>query len=280
MGTSGAFTIPELTSAQFAHVSRMLYEYCGIVLQPGKAGLVTSRLIKRLHRLGMSTFEQYLRHVATREGSDELTGMLDALTTNKTSFFREPNHFDFLRRRFLPESVAAGRVLRIWSAGCSSGEEPYSVAITLQQELPVHMQAEARILATDVSERVLTVAREAVYPSESLHGLPLGLVQDYFTPLPATQPTRYRVHAGAQKMVRFARLNLKNHWPMRGPFDAILCRNVMIYFDRSTQRELIQRFTRLLRRGGYLLVGHSESISASNCGLQYVQPAVYAKIDE
>jgi len=264
---------PKLSDAQFRRVSKMLHEYCGIFLQSGKEGLVTSRLIKRLHLLGIPTFEQYLSHVASNAGREELTAMIDALTTNKTNFFREPQHFEFINRQLLPDSVRNGQTPCIWSAGCSSGEEPYSLAITLLEGLPMAAAERVRVLATDISTRVIAIGREGIYSEESLRGIPLPLVRKHFI----GEGGGYRVNARVRKAVRFAHLNLITAWPMRGPFDAILCRNVMIYFDRPTQQELVRRFVSLLRPGGYLIVGHSESIVAAGQGLRYIQPAVYAK---
>ena len=268
-----SITTPDLSSDQFQRVSRLLHDYCGIFLQKGKEGLVKSRLIKRLHLLGMPTFKQYLSHVASTAGTTELTAMIDALTTNKTNFFREPQHFEFIKRRLVPESAANGQPPCIWSAGCSSGEEPYSLAITLIEGLPPAMAAKARVLATDISTRVIEIAREAIYSAESLRDVPLQLVRTHFT----AEAESYRVHTRVRAAVRFAHLNLIRPWPMRGPFDAIFCRNVMIYFDRPTQQELVRRFVSILRPGGYLFVGHAESISAAGQGLRYVQPAVYLK---
>ncbi|HEX5580706.1 MAG TPA: CheR family methyltransferase, partial [Gemmatimonadaceae bacterium] len=222
--------------------------------------------------LGMSDFSSYLDFVQAEASGAELREMIDALTTNKTSFFREPQHFDFLRAKVLP--ALEGRPLRIWSAGCSSGEEPYTLAMVLRDTLPARDADGSRILATDISARVLARARAATYTPEMLAELPPDLLRRHFAP---AQGGAHRVADPVRRMVSFARLNLMATWPMRGPFDAILCRNVMIYFDKPTQSRLVARFHDLLAPGGHLFVGHSESLTGLEHGFGYVQPAVYVK---
>ncbi|MDM7996887.1 MAG: protein-glutamate O-methyltransferase CheR [Acidobacteriota bacterium] len=261
----------------FAQISQIVYKYSGIRLTHGKEELVRSRLIKRLRMLGLAGFDSYLQFIRDDRTSQELHTMIDALTTNKTSFFRENQHFDFMRTRIIPELRARGPKVRIWSAGCSSGEEPYTIAMTLYEEWPQISQADVRILATDISSRILAKARSAEYEKEYLKDIPSEYLSKYFTLL-GTAPTRtYGIQDKIKKMIRFAQLNLMDTWPMKGPFDIIFCRNVMIYFDSATQGRLVRRFYDLLVPGGYLLVGHSESLVANSCGFKYVQPATYAK---
>ncbi|MCS6861094.1 MAG: protein-glutamate O-methyltransferase CheR, partial [Abditibacteriales bacterium] len=181
------------------------------------------------------------------------------------------------REQVLPSWQATQRALRLWSAGCSSGEEPYSLAILLHEHLPNVERRDVRILATDISERMLTQAREAVYEEETVNDVPPLLLRKYFVCV-RTQPTRaYQVRDSVRALVRLARLNLMEAWPMRGPFDVIFCRNVMIYFDNPTRQRLVQRYYALLRPGGYLFVGHAESLTALTHDFRYVQPAVYVK---
>lgn len=201
--------------------------------------------------------------------------MIDALTTHKTNFFREPEHFEFLRSKALP-TIKSDRI-RIWSAGCSSGEEPFTIAITLLEELPDNHHMDVRILATDISITVLEKARQAEYEEDILGEVKPLVLQKYFTCARFKKPRIYRLNPNAKSLVKFAQLNLMSEWPMKGPFDIIFCRNVMIYFDKPTQYRLIQRFGQLLRKGGYLFVGHSESLAVLSHPFHYVQPAVYVK---
>lgn len=266
----------ELTSSQFKRISEMVYRLSGINLPAGKEGLVKTRLTKRLRALGLSRFTQYIDYVERDATGAELTTMLDLLTTNKTSFFRESAHFDFLRAQLPLMRQARGGQLRIWSAGCSSGEEPYTLAIVLMETWPDSARMDVRILATDISTRILSRAREAIYAPDQLTEMPAGAARKYFRPVDADS-ARLQVNPEVRALVRFAHLNLMDAWPMKGPFDAIFCRNVMIYFDKPTQRALVQRYWDLLEPGGYLFVGHSESLTATGSSFRYVQPAVYVK---
>jgi chemotaxis protein methyltransferase CheR len=267
----------ELSNSQFQTISRIVYDLCGIRLGPGKEGLVKSRLMKRLRQLDMDGFDTYVEFVQSQRGAAELATMIDVLTTNKTSFFRECAHFDYLRDAILPRLRASKRTIRIWSAGCSSGEEPYTIAMVLRQEIPACEHIDARILATDLSSRMLAKAREAVYEQECLGSMPGSMVQKYFICIRTQPPRAYRVNEEVRGLVRLAQLNLMDRWPMKGPFDVIFCRNVMIYFDKPTQQELVRRYWELLEFGGHLFVGHSESLTGSAHRFRYIQPAVYMK---
>jgi chemotaxis protein methyltransferase CheR len=268
---------PELSAAEFHHIRSLVHRVSGIDLHPGKEGLVKSRLTKRLRALGIDTFEDYLAHLERDASGGELAMMVDVLTTNKTSFFREPKHFDYLRDHVLPTLRSRGGAIRLWSAACSTGEEPFSIAMVLSDELGPQSASAARILASDISARVLAHAAASMYEEEVLRDVPHPLIGRHFT-LARTSPTRaYRVNDALRSMVRFARLNLIGPWPMRGPFDVIFCRNVMIYFDQPTQQRLVHRFWEILAPGGHLFVGHSESLNAFTHQFRYVQPAVYVK---
>jgi chemotaxis protein methyltransferase CheR len=265
----------ELTSAQFARIAHVLYEHAGIRMRVGKEGLVRARLTKRLWKLGLSDFEAYLNFVEGEPEKQEFAEMIDALTTNKTSFLREAAHFDFLRDRVFPSIPGA---MRIWSAGCSSGEEPYTLAMLCSEVFPDMAKRDVRILATDISHRVLAHARAGVYPAENMSDVPAAWLQKYWVRKEDTSgPVVFEAERHLRRLVNFAKLNLMDRWPMQGPFDVILCRNVMIYFDKSTQQQLIERYWGLLRPGGHLLVGHSESLTGLTHRFQYVQPAVYVK---
>ena len=261
----------------FSRVSAIMYEISGVNLTDGKKELVRARLSKRMRTLGWGSFEEYVSFVETEDGRAELAQMVDVLTTNKTSFFRELPHFEFLRNEVLPSFSDRRLSLRIWSAGCSSGEEPYSLAILLKDVFRDIQRRDVKILATDLSRRVLARAREGIYDESQMDGIPPKLRDECFHRVFETGPgpARYQVNDDLRALVNLAPLNLMESWPMKGPFDVILCRNVMIYFDRETRARLIQRFTQLLPEGGYLMVGHSESLNGLAHDLEYIQPAVY-----
>jgi chemotaxis protein methyltransferase CheR len=272
--------IADLSPSQFATISHFVKERCGINLHEGKMALVKARLYKRLHRLGLSSFGQYVDRIRNDVDGSETAVMLDAISTNVTHFFREPHHFNFLRESALPwimERRRRDHRIRLWSAGCSSGEEPYSIAITLCEAIPDAPTWDTSILATDLSRQMLGLARNAVYESRQLQQIPNDLLNRYFSRCANAADASYRIAEPLKKMVHFARLNLIGHWPMKGPFDAIFCRNVMIYFDKPTQHELIKRFWDILAPGGVLFIGHSESLPGVQHHFQYLEPAVYRK---
>lgn len=262
----------EISPKQFEQISRTLYDFCGIKLNKDKHNLVKSRLTKRLYALNLACFDEYLEHV--RNDSEEFSRMVDSLTTNKTNFFREIQHFEFLDREILSKLIGRTHRLRIWSAACSSGEEPYSIAMLLHEVLPDINRWDVKILATDISSRVLEKAKRAEYDEDNLSGVTPSMRQKYFT---KTQTQKFVVADRVRNMVRFARMNLMDEWKMQGPFDVIFCRNVMIYFDKPTQATLVNRFYNLLASGSYLFVGHSESLNGVAHNYRYIQPAVYLK---
>jgi chemotaxis protein methyltransferase CheR len=269
----------ELTASQFTAISQTVKELCGLNLHEGKVALVKARLNKRLHALGLTSYGQYVDHIRQDTGGTETTAMLDALATNHTYFFREPQHFEVLRRTVVPAMLArhhGDRRLRLWSAGCSSGEEPYSMAITIKEAISDLAQWDVGILATDLSTRMLQVCREGRFPADRLREMPSNLVLENFTCLGGGR-RQYQVSDALRRMVHFARLNLMGSWPMTGQFDVIFCRNVMIYFDKPTQERLIERFWNQMVRGGMLFIGHSESLAGVRHRFRYVRPTVYEK---
>ena len=274
-------TVPcELSDAQFNKISRLVKDRCGINLHEGKKQLVQARLAKRLRELHLRGYREYIEYVTNDADGAELTAMLDAISTNLTSFFREEEHFRYLARKVLPAAMArAGgdRRLRIWSAGCSTGEEPYSIAITLCENIPDLTSWDAKVLATDLSTKVLACAEKATYPGERIKAVPPQQRSRYFRCVQARPERLYRVEDPARSLVHFARLNLMDSWPMKGPFDAVFCRNVMIYFEKPTQAELVNRFCGILAPGGTLFIGHSESLTGIEHTMRYVQPTVYEK---
>lgn len=263
----------ELTEKQFRKVSHIVYHLCGINLKDGKQALVRARLIKRLRALKLPDFDTYLKYVESKNGQQELRFLIDVITTNKTSFFREPEHFNYLRDKILPKLTK--RRLRFWTAACSSGEEPFSLGILLRECLPDIDVKDVKILATDISTEILEKARISVYGEEDIRHLPSPFLQKYFTKVRGTRT--WQVKEDVRAIVRLARLNLMDTWPMKGLFDVIFCRNVMIYFDKPTQETLINRFWNFLEPGGYLFVGHSEGLSAITHQFNYIRPAIYRK---
>jgi chemotaxis protein methyltransferase CheR len=260
-----------LTAAQFDYVSTLAYDIAGIRLASGKEGLVQSRLAKRVHALGLPSIEAYIDLVRGEQDA-ELSNLIDVLTTNKTSFFRESAHFDFIRERLVPTWLAESRTINIWSAGCSSGEEPYTLSMVLHDTMGAAINR-VRILATDLSTVVLEKARTGVYSRNAGTEIPDAVQRRHLV----KDATGWRVADHLRAPIRFARLNLMEEWPMRGHFDLILCRNVMIYFDNQTQERLVARYHAQLRPGAFLFVGHSESLSGLRHSFTYVQPAVYER---
>ncbi len=260
---------------QFEKISHLVHQMTGINLPPGKQELVRARLTKRLRALGLKSFDTYMERLEHDQSEGELVSMIESMTTNKTNFFREPQHFGYLCRQILP--VARNRRLRVWSAGCSSGEEPYTTAILLHEAIGDHSLWDIRILATDLSSRMIDHARKGIYDINHLREVPPLLISKYFTCVETKPVRRYQIGEMLRRQVYFARLNLMEEWPMRGPFDVIFCRNVMIYFDKATQEQLVNRFWKLMRPGGCLFVGHSESLTGSPHKFRYVQPAIYMK---
>lgn len=271
----------DLADRHFNKISTLVKDLCGINLHDGKKELIKARLTKRLRRLQLRSFEEYIQHLKNDTTGTELTAMLDALSTNLTSFFREPDHFEHLANHAIPPIVhkagKGGGRLRIWSAGCSSGEEPYSIAITVSESIPNLKLWDVGILGTDLSTRVLSAATEGIYKLERIKPIPSQQRYKYLTCIQARPERIYQVNDDIKRMVCFSRLNLMTSWPMRGPFDMIFCRNVMIYFDKPTQQNLIDRFCDILTPGGTLFIGHSESLTGVRHRFKYIQPTVYQK---
>jgi len=268
--------IPELSGRDFQRISTITRRVAGIDLQAGKEGLVMSRLMRRLVVLGAATFDEYVDYVENDRTGQEMNAMVDALTTNKTSFFREIQHFEYLRDHVVPQLRESTAPFTVWSAGCSTGQEPYSVALLFNEELAAANRRHIRILATDISKRVLVTAVKGHYEHSQLEGLPPFLMQKYFR-RGEDNATLEIADTNVRNMVTFARLNLMNNWPMKGLFDLIMCRHVMIYFDQETQHNVVRRLAALLRPGGHLFIGHAETISGNVPDLAYIQPAIYVK---
>jgi chemotaxis protein methyltransferase CheR len=269
-----------MRDSEFDFIRGLVYERSRISLSPDKRQLVSARLGKRLRATNLSSVGEYCRLLQAPGADEELANLIDAISTNHTFFFREVAHFDFLREKVLPEMLERARAERwgkfhVWSAACSSGEEPYSIAITLAECLPTWSW---QVEATDISRRVLARGAAAVYSSETVERLPRETLRNHFQRGFGPQEGNYRVKRTLRDRVSFHHLNLlQGELPFRDPFHVIFCRNVMIYFDRPTQEELVLRLASRLVPGGYLFVGHSESLTHMRHSLQAVRPAVYRK---
>ena len=273
-GTVDSF--PALSDREFEKISRLAYEHFGLDLRGGKQGLVAARLGKMLRELGLKSFQHYYDYVRADRSGVALTTMVDHLTTNHTSFFREPRHFEFLRTTIFPALRARPRI-HIWSAACSSGEEPYSIAMSLLEEAPREAAAKVRIKASDISTRVLEKAKRGVYPAERFEGIPASMLQRYLLRGPDEAAGTFCFRNEVRSMIEFEHRNLMDKLPEGYFCSVIFCRNIMIYFDKPTQQSLVQRLSQQLEDGGYLLIGHSESLTNISHDLEYVCPATYRK---
>lgn len=258
--------IPELDRDEFAQVAQILATESGIYLAPNKSAHVVSRLGKRLRQLGLDNFGQYIALLRRPDAADERAALVMAMTTNVTAFFREAHHFAHLAREVLPDLVArarAGGRIRIWSAGCSTGEEPYSIAITLRQACPDADKLDIRILATDIDQQAIAFAQKGIYPPSRIKGLDFTTMGAYFDAQSGPETGVWMGH-DLRNLIRFAPLNLMGDWPMRREFDVIFCRNVVFYFDEDRRNRLWQRFADRIAVGGYLYAGHSERLDAAS----------------
>jgi chemotaxis protein methyltransferase CheR len=247
----------------------------GITLNDSKRELVYGRLARRIRALGLRGFDDYCALLENDEGA-EMGEFINAITTNLTAFFRENHHFEFLAQTALPEFVRANtssRRLRIWSAGCSTGEEPYSIAMTLLESVPSPERWDIRILATDIDSNVVATAQAGVYAENRLQGVSAARRKQWFGK--AESPGQFRVKPELQEIIRFAPLNLMHEWPFRGPFDAIFCRNVLIYFDKPTQHRLFERYGQMIADHGYLFIGHSESMFGASTVFDLIGRTTY-----
>lgn len=269
----------ELTESDFRKISSFIYEQSGIHLHDGKRELVKARLGKRIREGQFQSFRDYYQHVIKDNTGQELLHLLDSISTNFTSFFREPQHFEYLTHRFLPEIVKRkrNRQLSFWSAGCSSGEEVYSIAITLLEALEDASSWRIKILGTDISTRVLKMARAGIYTMDQVQTIAKPLLRKYFLRGEKQWNGFVKIKDEVKKFISFSRLNLMEPFSFRELFDCIFFRNVMIYFDKKTQAALVNRVFEQLSKGGILMVGHSESLSGIRHPFRYVQPAIYVK---
>ncbi|KAF7785342.1 chemotaxis protein methyltransferase CheR [Pseudoalteromonas rubra] len=265
-----------MTDEDFSSISQRVYETCGIVLGPHKRDMVYSRLARRVRANGLASFAEYLA-LLSEEPNPEFSHFINAITTNLTSFFREAHHFDFLHQQVIPELKIKHKTdkrVRIWSAGCSTGEEAYSIAMTIANAFPGDW--DVKVLATDLDSNVLHKGQEGVYNSASVTGLDSEHLKKWF--MCSSDGTQYKAKDVLRSRVFFKRLNLLEPWPMKGPFDVIFCRNVLIYFDKETKDRLFDNYHQLLAEQGYLFIGHSETMGKEHLGFKNLGKTMYQKV--
>lgn len=269
------------TDKIFNQFQVLVYEKCGINLHEGKKELVRARLSKRLRKIGFKSFNQYYSYLIEQDDGEEMVQMLDAISTNLTSFFREVKHFDFLEQNIMPqlksELVSSHEKIRIWSAGCSSGEEPYSLAICFLEYFGLDFVKRLEIMATDISTRVLSAAQGGMYEQKRVENIPLGVLHKYFQRGHGKWDGYVRLKPFVRNLIQFKRFNLMEPFGSVGAFQVIFCRNVMIYFDKNVQETLVNKFFQCLKPGGHLFIGHSESLMRIRHEFKYIQPTIYAK---
>jgi chemotaxis protein methyltransferase CheR len=273
----GRYEVRPMSAREFSSIRQLAYETCGIDFAESKKEMVASRLDRLLRKLNLSSFEDYYAHVQDDASGVALREFIDALATNHTGFLREADHFSFLREQF-GGLIVRGRPIRIWSAACSTGEEPYSIAMTMLDQRRHELVPAFQILATDISTRALAAAKSGIYSGDRLRGLPPGWSHEFFEMGRGKWTGWMRIKPAVRKTIEFNRFNLLDTPTDPNLFDVIFCRNVMLYFDRSTQEAIVNRLTGRLDTGGYLLIGHTESLMGIRHRLDYIQPAVYRKL--
>ncbi len=271
----------KFTDRDFNFIRKLVGESTGIVLADAKRQMVYGRLARRLRDLGIKDFKTYCDLIKDGD-SDEVTKFTNAITTNLTSFFRENHHFEYLTKTVLPTLLQrnqdTGRI-RIWSAGCSTGEEPYSIAMVVREFFKAHPNWDVKILATDLDTNVLQTASEGLYSLEKINGISDGRKRKWLRRSKKGSGDQVKVSAELQELITFKQLNLLGDWPFRGPFDLIFCRNVIIYFSKATQRVLVERYAEKMGSQGYLFLGHSESLFKVTDKFQLQGHSTYKKVD-
>lgn len=286
MSKSNAMLAPQvvadvsLTRDDMSFIAKLVYEQAGIVIREHKEAMTRGRLARRVKALGLGSVTEYCAYLKTPQAADEIPELINAVTTNHTSFFRERHHFDHLRKDVLPKllqerSARRGRI-RIWCSASSSGEEPYSIAAVSRDVLGSRSDVDFKILATDIDTDILMKAEAAIYPTDQFERLPSDI-----KPLIKLEPHgrgESRITDDLRRMIAFKRLNLIDRWPMNGPFDVIFCRNVFIYFDTQTKASILDRFVTLLAPGGFLYLGHSESLPQPHPQLRLIGRTIYERL--
>jgi chemotaxis protein methyltransferase CheR len=282
--TDNRLATASLSNREFSRFAEFIYDQCGIKMPPAKKTMLEARLQKRLRTLGMATFQDYADFLFSHEGAGlELVHLIDVVTTNKTDFFREPAHFDYLVAKALPElaesrGIGFRKGLSLWSAGCSSGEEPYTLAMVLAEFAEQNPGFSYSILATDICTTVLDKAKLAIYGEDRVEPVSLPLKRKYLLRGKGGQKGLVRIAPELRSRIRFRRLNFMDEdFGLREPLDIIFCRNVIIYFDKRTQERLLNKFCRHLIPGGYLFMGHSETLSGLDVPLVQVASTIYRK---
>lgn len=268
----------EFTRKDFEFIRDMVGERTGIVLSDHKENMVYGRLTRRIRQLRLNSFREYLALLSDSDGS-ELIEFTNALTTNLTAFFREPHHFDYLAQTVIPEllSTRNNRRIRIWSAGCSTGEEPYTLAMVLSEAIQNISSWDVKILATDLDSNVVDKGKQGIYSAERINGITKSRQSKWFTKHPSDSDL-VCVNNKLRNLITFKQLNLLHPWPMRGPFDIIFCRNVVIYFNKDTQRKLFDRYANMLAPDGHLFVGHSETLHKVTDRFKLLGKTIYTRI--
>jgi chemotaxis protein methyltransferase CheR len=269
----------KFTDQDFNHLRELVGKHTGISLADNKKELVYGRISRRLRALRINSFQEY-RSLLEKGESDELEQFTNLITTNLTAFFREPHHFDYMKGTIIPELLKSRRdskKIRIWSAGCSTGEEPYSIAIALKEAMPNPGPWELQILATDLDSDVLAHGKAGIYTEDRLSGISDQRLKKWFYKGSGTNQGKVKVHKDLQDLITFQQLNLMGSWPMKSQFDIIFCRNVVIYFDKPTQEKLFGRFANALVQDGRMIVGHSETLNKVTDRFDLLGKTIYEK---
>lgn len=269
----------QLSDADFKAFSEFIYNEFGIKMPPMKRVMLQGRLLKRIRELKMNSYTEYKEYFFSKEGQQkEIFSFLNVVTTNKTDFFRESVHFDFLSSEILPRFVNGSSSFKVWSAGCSSGEEPYTISIVLNEFKAVNPMFNFNILGSDISNKVLTSASKGIYAENKVALLPMELKKKYFLKSKDRDNPSVRVKPELQKNIALKYVNLMDStYSVNEMYDVIFCRNVLIYFDRVTQEKVINKLCQHLKQGGYFFIGHSESLSGMNVPLKHIKPTIFIK---
>ncbi len=271
----------EISDEELSEIIILIKKITGITMNPNKRQLIMRRLLGRLKALGMRSYRDYIEYLRAGD-QNELVEFSNAVTTNLTSFFREQHHFKFLAEEILPtiikEKASNGKRLRIWSAGCSTGEEPYSIAMTLSNMIGELKNWDVKILATDLDSKVLQTSKDGIYNSQRIEKIPKNFLHRWFNTNKINNENSYTAKSDLKKLITFNRLNLMEAWPMKGKFDIIFCRNVIIYFDKPTQRTLVNRYADIVTDKGYLMLGHSETLLNVSTRFNLIGKTIYQKV--
>ena len=273
-----------ISDREFSLYRKLIYGKAGICLSPTKKAFLEARLTRRIRELGMDSFHAYYQYVTEDQNGNELAQLLDRISTNETHFFREPRQFEFLEQQIFPDWKVQGdsglrpRRIRVWSAGCSTGEEPYSLAMILLDHFPRGSGWEIEIIATDLSSRALKSARKAVWSIVKAKEIPQSYLKRFMLKGTGSQQAYMKAGAEIQAIIRFQQLNLNDdHYAVPEPFDLIFCRNVLIYFDAASRARVVYRLVNCLAPGGFLLVGHAESLNGMSDRIRHVRPTIYVQ---